>query len=268
MQELQKKLETQETGNVVSEKSTMLQETQETTSSEKSLTMQETVEMTNIQETQSEQVKMMQVSGEREEVQMETTESSWTSSQSESSTCYERSSSSTMSLTERFAADSQQRYATTQETLRRDERREEAEVVKKVGESGCILGKHMKVIKAAMEELEGSQKLEEQLDPSDTEHLHRRQVSKEPSTSSYTTTPAKESDEETLTTTTFKDTDWDSTTFKETTEDEGDTTAKETEDEEGDETETEDEETVSMRKRMGAVFLTECSSSQVGESIN
>merc|ERR1719234_1723428 len=106
---------------------------------------------------------------------MEST-SSWTSSQSESST-YERSSSSTMSLTERFAADSQQRYATTQQTLlRRDERREEAEVVKKVGESGCILGKHMKVIKAAMEELEGSQKLEEQLDPSDTEHLHRRQV--------------------------------------------------------------------------------------------
>merc|ERR1711971_1044847 len=136
--------------------------------------------MTNIQETQSEQVKVMQVSQETEDVQMERTsltESSWTSSQSESST-YERSSSSTMSLTERFAADSQQRYAITQQTLRRDERRDEAEVKKeKVGESGCILGKHMKVIKAAMEELEGSQKLEEQLDPSDTEHLHRRQPS-------------------------------------------------------------------------------------------
>ena len=134
---------------------------------------------------------------------------------------------------------------------------------KKVGEGGCILGKHMKVIKAAMEELEGTQKLEEQLDPSDTEHLHRRQVSEQPSllgdpsTSQYTTT-AKESDEETVTT--LKDTDWESTTFKET--DDGDTTAKETEDE-GDETETEDEETVSMRKKMGAVFLTECSSSQV-----
>ena len=117
-----------------------------------------------------------------------------------------------------------------------------------------------------MEELEGSQKMEEQLDPSDTEHRHRRQVSEQPSllvdpsSSSYTTT-AKESDEETvMTTTTFKDTDWESTTFKET--DEGDTTAKETEDE-GDETETEDEETISMRKKMGAVFLTECSSSQV-----
>merc|ERR1719264_838563 len=205
----------------------------------------------------------MQASQETREVQRECSEAAWTSSQSESSTC-ERSSSSTMSLTERFAVDSQQRYATTQETLRRDERREEAEVEKKkkVGESGCILGKHMKVIKAAMEELEGTQKLEEQLDPSDTEHLHRRQVSEQPSllgdpsTSQYTTT-AKESDEETVTT--FKDTDWESTTFKET--DDGDTTAKETEDE-GDETETEDEETVSMRKKMGAVFLTECSSSQ------
>ena len=219
---------------------------------------------------QSEEVERIQVSQETEEVQKESsslTESAWTSSQSESSTC-ERSSSSTMSLTERFAEDSQQRYASTQETLRRDERREEAADVeitkkKKVGEGGCILGKHMKVIKAAMEELEGSQKMEEQLDPSDTEHLHRRQVADQPSTSSYTTTTAKESDEETMTTTTFKDTDWESTTFKET-EDEGDTTAKETEDE-GDETETEDEETGSMRKRMGAVFLTECSSSQVRE---
>ena len=63
-----------------------------------------------------------------------------------------------------------------------------------------------------------------------------------------------------MTTTTFKETDWESTTFKET--DEGDTTAKETEDEEY-ETETEDEQTISMRKKMGAVFLTECSSSQV-----
>ena len=264
----------------------MLQETQETTSqlnvsTEKSSTSQETVEMINIQETrvsqethqkthllqQSEEVERIQVSQETEEVQKESsslTESAWTSSQSESSTC-ERSSSTTMSLTERFAVDSQQRYASTQETIRRDERREETEVEKKkkVGESGCILGKHMKVIKAAMEELEGSQKMEEQLDPSDTEHLHRRQVVDQPSTSSYTTTTAKESDEETMTTTTFKDTDWESTTFKET-EDEGDTTAKETEDE-GDETETEDEETVSMRKRMGAVFLTECSSSQVRE---
>ena len=247
-------------------------------SSEKSSKMQETVEMTNVQETrvfqethqethlsqQSEEVEEMQVSQEMQEVERECSEAAWTSSQSESSTC-ERSSSSTMSLTERFAVDSQQRYATTQETLRRDERREEADVEKKkkVGESGCILGKHMKVIKAAMEELEGTQKLEEQLDPSDTEHLHRRQVSEQPSllgdpsTSLYTTT-AKESDEETVTT--FKDTDWESTTFKET--DDGDTTAKETEDE-GDETETEDEEKVSMRKKMGAVFLTECSSSQV-----
>ena len=170
---------------------------------------------------------------------------------------------SQLSLTERFAADSQQRYASTQETLRRDADVETR--TEKKEESGCILGKHMKVIKAAMEELEGTQKMEEQLDPSDTEHLHRRQVSEQPSllgdpsTSSYTTT-AKESDEETVTTTTFKDTDWESTTFKET--DDGDTTAKETEDE-GDETETEDEETVSMRKKMGAVFLTECSSSQV-----
>merc|ERR550532_914227 len=282
VQELQKKLENQETGSVSQLGAvSMSQETmsQLNVSSEKSSTMQETVEMTDVQETrvfqekhqethlsqQSEEVEEMQVSQEREEVERECSEAAWTSSQSESST-FERSSSSTMSLTERFAVDSQQRYASTQETLRRDERREEADVEKKkkVGEGGCILGKHMKVIKAAMEELEGTHKLEEQLDPSDTEHLHRRQVSEQPSllggpsTSSYTTT-AKESDEETVTTTTFKDTDWESTTFKET--DEGDTTAKETEDE-GDETETEDEETVSMRKKMGAVFLTECSSSQ------
>ena len=263
--------------SVVSEKSTMSQETmsQLNVSSEKSSVLQETVEMTNVQETtvfrethqETHLSQQSEVVEERQVSQLES-EAAWTSSQSESSTC-ERSSSSTMSLTERFAVDSQQRYASTQETLRRDERKEEADVKKKekVGESGCILGKHMKVIKAAMEELEGSQKMEEQLDPSDTEHMHRRQRSEQPSllvdqsTSSYTTTTAKESDEETvMTTTTFKDTDWESTTFKET--DEGDTTAKETEDE-GDETETEDEETVSMRKRMGAVFLTECSSSQV-----
>ena len=39
----------------------------------------------------------------------------------------------------------------------------------------------MKVIKAAMEELDGSQNMEDQLDPSDTEHLHRRQLFEQPS---------------------------------------------------------------------------------------
>ena len=212
----------------------------------------------------SEEVEEMHVSSEERQ------EASWTSSQSESSTCERSQTSSSMSLTERFAADSQQRYASTQETLRIPEvetkKKEEAKV-----ESGCILGKHMKVIKAAMEELEmGEKKLEEQLDPSDTEHLHRRrQMSEQPSIISLDTTTisatntGKESDEETvMTTTTLKDTtEWESTTCKET--DDGDTTAKETEDEGEEETETEDEETISMRKKIGAVFLTECSSSQV-----
>ena len=275
-------MESKETESLISsEKSSTLQESQEMrvqqhVSSEKSTTMTNMQEMRESQETheetrlseESEKVSEMQVVSQKmQEIQRETSESAWTSSQSESSTICERSSSSSMmsqlSLTERFAADSQQRYASTQETLRRDADVETR--TEKKEESGCILGKHMKVIKAAMEELEGSQKMEEQLDPSDTEHLHRRQISEQSSlteplsTSLYTTTTAKESDEETVTTTTFKDTDWESTTFKET--DEGDTTAKETEDE--GETETEDEETVSLRKKIGAVFLTECSSSQV-----
>ena len=275
-------MESRETESLISsEKSSMLQESQEMrvqqhVSSEKSMTMTNVQEMRESQETheetrlseESEKVSEMQVVSQKmQETQRETSESAWTSSQSESSTICERSSSSSMmsqlSLTESFAADSQQRYASTQETLRRDADVETR--TEKKEESGCILGKHMKVIKAAMEELEGSQKMEEQLDPSDTEHLHRRQISEQSSlteplsTSLYTTTTAKKSDEETVTTTTFKDTDWESTTFKET--DEGDTTAKETEDE--GETETEDEETVSLRKKIGAVFLTECSSSQV-----
>ena len=214
----------------------------------------------------SEEVEEMQVSSEERQ------ETNWASSQSESSTCERSQTSSSMSLTERFAADSQQRYASTQETLRIPEvetkKKEEAKV-----ESGCILGKHMKVIKAAMEELElGEKKLEEQLDPSDTEHLHRRrQMSEQPSvisldstTTITATNTGKDSDEETvMTTTTLKDTtEWESTTCKET-DDDGDTTAKETEDEGEEETETEDEETISMRKKIGAVFLTECSSSQV-----
>ena len=285
-------MESQENGSSSLEKSAMFEESQSAMSlqnvaSETSSTMQETMVMTNMQETKvtqemhqevhqkvhqemhremllSEEVEEMHVSSEERQ------ETSWASSQSESSTCERSQTSSSMSLTERFAADSQQRYASTQETLRIPEvetkKKEEAKV-----ESGCILGKHMKVIKAAMEELEmGEKKLEEQLDPSDTEHLHRRrQMSEQPSIISLDTTTisatniAKDSDEETImTTTTLKDTtEWESTTCKET--DDGDTTAKETEDEGEEETETEDEETISMRKKIGAVFLTECSSSQV-----
>ena len=293
-------MESQESGSSSLEKSAMLEESQSAMSlqniaSETSSTMQETMAMTSMQETKvtqemhqemhqevhqerhqemhqemhremllSEEVEEMHVSSEERQ------EASWTSSQSESSTCERSQTSSSMSLTERFAADSQQRYASTQETLRIPEvetkKKEEAKV-----ESGCILGKHMKVIKAAMEELEmDEKKLEEQLDPSDTEHLHRRrQMSEQPSIISLDTTTisatntGKESDEETvMTTTTLKDTtEWESTTCKET--DDGDTTAKETEDEGEEETETEDEETISMRKKIGAVFLTECSSSQV-----
>ena len=285
-------MESQESGSSSLEKSAMLEESQSAMSlqnvaSETSSTMQETMAMTSMQETKvtqemhqevhqkvhqemhqemllSEEVEEMHVSSEERQ------ETSWASSQSESSTCERSQTSSSMSLTERFAADSQQRYASTQETLRIPEvetkKKEEAKV-----ESGCILGKHMKVIKAAMEELEmGEKKLEEQLDPSDTEHLHRRrQMSEQPSVISLDTTTtnatntAKESDEETvMTTTTLKDTtEWESTTCKET--DDGDTTAKETEDEGEEETETEDEETISLRKKIGAVFLTECSSSQV-----
>ena len=278
-------MESQESGSALLEKSAMFEESQSAMSlqnvaSETSSTMQETMVMTNMQETKvtqemhqevhqemhremllSEEVEEMHVSSEERQ------ETSWASSQSESSTCERSQTSSSMSLTERFAADSQQRYASTQETLRMPEvetkKKEEAKV-----ESGCILGKHMKVIKAAMEELElGEKKLEEQLDPSDTEHLHRRrQMSEQPSVISLDTTATntgKESDEETvMTTTTLKDTtEWESTTCKET--DDGDTTAKETEDEGEEETETEDEETISMRKKIGAVFLTECSSSQV-----
>ena len=294
-------MESQESGSSSLEKSAMFEESQSAMSlqnvaSETSSTMQETMVMTNMQETKvtqemhqemhqevhqevhqelhqemhremllSEEVEEMQVSSEERQ------EASWASSQSESSTCERSQTSSSMSLTERFAADSQQRYASTQETLRIPEvetkMKEEAKV-----ESGCILGKHMKVIKAAMEELEmGEKKLEEQLDPSDTEHLHRRrQMSEQPSIISLDTTTTisatntgKESDEETvMTTTTLKDTtEWESTTCKET--DDGDTTAKETEDEGEEETGTEDEETISMRKKIGAVFLTECSSSQV-----
>ena len=289
-------MESQESGSSSLEKSAMFEESQSAMSlqniaSETSSTMQETMVMTNMQETKvtqemhqemqqevhqkvhqemhremllSEEVEEMHVSSEERQ------EASWTSSQSESSTCERSQTSSSMSLTERFAADSQQRYASTQETLRIPEvetkKKEEAKV-----ESGCILGKHMKVIKAAMEELElGEKKLEEQLDPSDTEHLHRRrQMSEQPSVISLDTTTisatntGKESDEETImTTTTLKDTtEWESTTCKET--DDGDTTAKETEDEGEEETETEDEETISMRKKIGAVFLTECLSSQV-----
>ena len=289
-------MDSQESGSSSLEKSAMLEESQSAMSlqniaSETSSTMQETMVMTSMQETKvtqemhqemqqevhqkvhqemhremllSEEVEEMHVSSEERQ------ETSWASSQSESSTCERSQTSSSMSLTERFAADSQQRYASTQETLRipqevETKKKEEAKV-----ESGCILGKHMKVIKAAMEELEmGEKKLEEQLDPSDTEHLHRRrQMSEQPSVISLDTTTTisatntgKESDEETvMTTTTLKDTtEWESTTCKET--DDGDTTAKETEDE-GEE-ETEDEETISMRKKFGAVFLTECSSSQV-----
>ena len=294
-------MESQESGSSSLEKSVMFEESQSAMSlqnvaSETSSTMQETMVMTNMQETKvtqemhqemhqevhqevhqelhqemhremllSEEVEEMHVSSEERQ------EASWASSQSESSTCERSQTSSSMSLTERFAADSQQRYASTQETLRIPEvetkKKEEAKV-----ESGCILGKHMKVIKAAMEELElGEKRLEEQLDPSDTEHLHRRrQMSEQPSVISLDTTTTisatntgKESDEETImTTTTLKDTtEWESTTCKET--DDGDTTAKETEDEGEEETETEDEETISMRKKIGAVFLTECSSSQV-----
>ena len=285
-------MESQESGSSSLEKSAMLEESQSAMSlqniaSETSSTMQETMAMTSMQETKvtqemhqevhqkvhqemhremllSEEVEEMHVSSEERQ------ETSWASSQSESSTCERSQTSSSMSLTERFAADSQQRYASTQETLRIPEvetkKKEEAKV-----ESGCILGKHMKVIKAAMEELEmDEKKLEEQLDPSDTEHLHRRrQMSEQPSIISLDTTTisatntGKESDEETvMTTTTLKDTtEWESTTCKET--DDGDTTAKETEDEGEEETETEDEETISMRKKIGAVFLTECSSSQV-----
>ena len=286
-------MESQESGSSLLEKSAMFEESQSAMSlqnvaSETSSTMQETTVMTNMQETKvtqemhqevrqkvhqemhqelllSEEVEEMHVSSEERQ------ETNWASSQSESSTCERSQTSSTMSLTERFAADSQQRYASTQETLRipaevETKKKEEAKV-----ESGCILGKHMKVIKAAMEELEmGEKKLEEQLDPSDTEHLHRRrQMSEQPSVISLDTTAisatntGKESDDETvMTTTTLKDTtEWESTTCKET--DDGDTTAKETEDEGEEETETEDEETLSMRKKIGAVFLTECSSSQV-----
>ena len=287
-------MESQESGSSSLEKSAMFEESQSAMSlqniaSETSSTMQETMVMTNMQETKvtqemhqevhqkvhqemhqemllSEEVEEMHVSSEERQ------ETSWASSQSESSTCERSQTSSTMSLTERFAADSQQRYASTQETLRipaevETKKKEEAKV-----ESGCILGKHMKVIKAAMEELEmGEKKLEEQLDPSDTEHLHRRrQMSEQPSIISLDTTTisatntGKESDEETvMTTTTLKDTtEWESTTTCKETDD-GDTTAKETEDEGEEETETEDEETISMRKKIGAVFLTECSSSQV-----
>ena len=296
-------MESQESGSSSLEKSAMFEESQSAMSlqniaSETSSTMQETMVMTNMQGTKvtqemhqemhqevhqevhqerhqemhqemhremllSEEVEEMHVSSEERQ------EASWTSSQSESSTCERSQTSSSMSLTERFAADSQQRYASTQETLRIPEvetkKKEEAKV-----ESGCILGKHMKVIKAAMEELEmDEKKLEEQLDPSDTEHLHRRrQKSEQPSiislatTTISATTTGKESDEETVMTTTLKDTtEWESTTCKET--DDGDTTAKETEDEGEEETETEDEETISLRKKIGAVFLTECSSSQV-----
>ena len=298
-------MESQESGSSSLEKSAMFEESQSAMSlqnvaSETSSTMQETMVMTNMQGTKvtqemhqemhqevhqevhqerhlemhQEMHREMLLSEEVEEVQVsseERQETSWASSQSESSTCERSQTSSSMSLTERFAADSQQRYASTQETLRipaevETKKKEEAKV-----ESGCILGKHMKVIKAAMEELElGEKKLEEQLDPSDTEHLHRRrQMSEQPSVISLDTTTisatntGKESDEETImTTTTLKDTtEWESTTCKET--DDGDTTAKEIEDEGEEETETEDEETISMRKKIGAVFLTECSSSQV-----
>ena len=295
-------MESQESGSSSLEKSAMFEESQSAMSlqnvaSETSSTMQETMVTTNMQETKvtqemhqevhqemhqelheevhqelhqemhremllSEEVEEMHVSSEERQ------ETSWASSQSESSTCERSQTSSSMSLTERFAADSQQRYASTQETLRIPEvetkKKEEAKV-----ESGCILGKHMKVIKAAMEELEmGEKKLEEQLDPSDTEYLHRRrQMSEQPSVISLDTTATntgKESDEETImTTTTLKDTtEWESTTTCKETDD-GDTTAKETEDEGEEETETEDEEIISMRKKIGAVFLTECSSSQV-----
>merc|ERR1719192_2259235 len=63
----------------------------------------------------SEEVEEMHVSSEERQG------TSWASSQSESSTCERSQTSSSMSLTERFAADSQQRYASTQETLRMPE---------------------------------------------------------------------------------------------------------------------------------------------------
>ena len=133
-------MESQESGSSSLEKSAMFEESQSAMSlqnvaSEASSTMQETVRMTNMQETKvtqemhqevhqkvhqemhqemllSEEVEEMHVSSEERQ------ETSWASSQSESSTCGRSQTSSSMSLTERFAADSQQRYASTQETLR------------------------------------------------------------------------------------------------------------------------------------------------------
>jgi len=165
----------------------------------------------------------------------------------------ETSETSTLSLSERFAADSAERYAATQASLRGDVKTEDTESSLKSfeekeaeskKEEGCIIGRHKEVITACLEELEMSgtplptSEMETVLDSSDTEHLERMRYQNSPSQPTFPTSPSCSSCLAT----------------------EDDTTAKETDIETEIETETEDEEANSVKG--GALFLTECSSNQ------
>lgn len=223
---------------------------------------------------------------------METSQVQETSQTQETRQFYDEtsdtSSSSTLSLGERFAADSAQRYTATQNLLRIGRREKEQEIQEQerevqkqqkeiqeqqkgqdqeAKETGCIVGKHKEVITACLQELEQSsyssismQELEAVNASSDLEQLERQyHPSSFPSPCPSSPGPPARSPSCSSCLTTEEDNTGKETDDEDTTM--GDTTAKETDEDTDTEVDEDTHSVLGKRAVPGTVFLTECSTS-------